>query len=921
MVKGQPKFNILRDEPLTNKEADRFGYSDIAEKITDIIKNVKPPFTIGLYGQWGSGKTSICQLVENDLKEIDGFKVFYFDIWKYEKDSFRRQFLIQLDENLKLGLNFKSKLNQDLSILDPTQGEVKIDKKIILNPIGTVLILLCLVSLLLLIGTFLFQRLNQEWIRLLSSILFSSTFSGFVLQALVNSIVRVQKTITFYKTDSAEGFEERFSEVLNKIKNKKLLVIIDNLDRLTSENAISVLSDIKTFLAKDRSCNNTIFLIPCDNKAINDHLHKIYDSNFDADEFLRKFFNLTFKIPRLLDLELDDYILEKLKETKIPEFQENLPLSFLMMQAFRDNPREIIQFINSLTTLYLLAKHRGLIEVLNNIQFLAKILVIRQKWPIEYTEIENKILRTGLKLDEIVCEYDIKIEKYKNLWDFVQITSSIQTDTPDIFFSLQKSKQKETLPDWGSFILSAEEKRYKDLEHIYKEIKKNNNIPKLNSLLRDYLRKNKKNDTKILNVFISVVKILSINEKELLEDFKEFLSYSFEILNNPGIYIMNINDINFINLLSEKAIDTIPKEFYDKFLYTIIKVLTSTKNANQPSIDFNKGIELFELLSLDSIWSRIKKHHGSLEEAKNKFIQIINVNELINSDKRNELLNKFTNFILNIQPVTPLILPLSLNKINEIIINPAIGEDVWQVLKTTEKLLDKIQHPEAPDSFYITSVQNFSTTIINKYSQTTDWIKREILIKITFSLKEIKKNSLGGQLNNLIVDFISNINNPDERILNIISKEKFIEIIQKESIFKNAVIDRTKSLPDIFIRYDLKEYFSEQEIDAIIKSLIYNHEQILKFLEYLDFKLDENSRKWLIESMINVINNIPLEFFDKWLTAIKRLKINNYPDLIEKLRISLKETKQKGGEFNNLIKNFVSKNKKLFEGIVDELIK
>jgi len=77
------KFNILKDEPLTNKEADRFGYSDIADKLINIIENVKPPFTIGLYGEWGSGKTSICKLVEKNLEKDKKFKVFYFDVWKY----------------------------------------------------------------------------------------------------------------------------------------------------------------------------------------------------------------------------------------------------------------------------------------------------------------------------------------------------------------------------------------------------------------------------------------------------------------------------------------------------------------------------------------------------------------------------------------------------------------------------------------------------------------------------------------------------------------------------------------------------------------------------------------------------------------------------------------------------------------------
>jgi hypothetical protein len=73
--------------------------------------------------------------------------------------------------------------------------------------------------------------------------------------------------------------------------------------------------------------------------------------------------------------------------------------------------------------------------------------------------------------------------------------------------------------------------------------------------------------------------------------------------------------------------------------------------------------------------------------------------------------------------------------------------------------------------------------------------------------------------------------------------------------------------------------------------------------------------------MINVINQMPLEMFGDWLVAIKKLKITDYSDSIENFRIQLKNAKQKGEEFNNKIKDFVSKNKKLFKGIVEELTK
>jgi len=445
------------------------------------------------------------------------------------------------------------------------------------------------------------------------------------------------------------------------------------------------------------------------------------------------------------------------------------------------------------------------------------------------------------------------------------------------------------------------------LKDLYTKTKNNNKIQELNYLLTDYYKKNKENKTKLLNVFISIVKILESEEQ--LEDFKEFLLYSFEILDEPNIYIGSINDINFANLLNENAIRIIPKEFYDRFLSTIISVLTSIKDANQPAIELSKGIELFQLISVDLIWTRVEKHYNSLEDAKNRFIQIVNVNEIINNA---DGLNKFISFILDAKPITTRVLPASLNKINEIIIHPSIGESVWQILEAIKQLLDKIQHPDTPDAFYITSVQNISNTIIDRYNQILDWTKRSVLIKIAIILRKIKGNSSMNQLTNIISNFIGDINNSINNIVDSISKKELINLIESEQEIKNKIPSRSKSLPDIIIQYDLRKYLTDQEIQGIFNSLISYHERFIQFLKYLKFELPEDSKKWSVQSMIGAINSVPEQIFEEWLDYLSKLKLTDYPPFISDLYSQLKSAKNRGEIFNEKVKAFVKKNKKIF---------
>ena len=71
--------------------------SPLTEYLTNIITNSQSPFTIGIYGDWGTGKTTIMQYVENtlkqkmnqDLKSKKKLTIIpvWFNAWRYEKEN------------------------------------------------------------------------------------------------------------------------------------------------------------------------------------------------------------------------------------------------------------------------------------------------------------------------------------------------------------------------------------------------------------------------------------------------------------------------------------------------------------------------------------------------------------------------------------------------------------------------------------------------------------------------------------------------------------------------------------------------------------------------------------------------------------------------------------------------------------------
>ena len=57
------------DSPAIDPGTDLLGVASYAEKLADFIRTINPPFTIGIYGEWGSGKTSFVKLAESFLKD------------------------------------------------------------------------------------------------------------------------------------------------------------------------------------------------------------------------------------------------------------------------------------------------------------------------------------------------------------------------------------------------------------------------------------------------------------------------------------------------------------------------------------------------------------------------------------------------------------------------------------------------------------------------------------------------------------------------------------------------------------------------------------------------------------------------------------------------------------------------------------
>lgn len=447
---------FLSDEPCTQADKIRFGHEAYVEAIQDAVATCPTPFAIGLYGKWGTGKTTVLQALKSRLhnKTHSGrhFRVCLFDAWKYsEEASFRRQFLAVLNEQLDLHWDLDK-------LLYRPKEEQKFDVHALLRNLWIVPLTVAVIAGVVSVTYWIAGRLGGTEIA--NSIL-SGAIAGIlgILLFVVGVVFDVVKMSAYRVTQpllfAPEQFEGEFTHMLRKagVSDARCLVIlVDNLDRCAPDAAVGTLRTIKTFLEHE----GCVFVVACDEEALVSHLTKEgdYKEEADAKEFLRKFFQATIRVEPLL-ADLRDFASE---QVAVANLQSDV--ARVVYAASPRDPRRIIQFLNRLTlVLYLLQAREssGRLpsgEVASRQAYLAKILLINELWP-RFTKdclIHPELLALAdqcIGQQSPVEEYPPlqqyfgssarQTKDYAGLYEFLQSTLDIKVEDPRPFLSLQRS--------------------------------------------------------------------------------------------------------------------------------------------------------------------------------------------------------------------------------------------------------------------------------------------------------------------------------------------------------------------------------------------------------------------------------------------------------------------------------------------------
>ena len=384
---------------------DYLDFNSYAATLADLIENTQTPLTVGVFGAWGSGKTTLMGMIESSLKDSEKnsepkrFKLVRFDAWKYYKeDALWRAMLLRVLDALRSEVKGAAELKEIENLEQRLYRDVEWKEK---------------------------GGLTVDWPKLAKAGASGALKLSFAFVPGVSTVVEAVKAaqgaigkgdvagdvssiaeafqrdvMVHHRTqlNNIEQFQTEFGRLVKTHFSKtRLVIFVDDLDRCLPEKAIEVLEAIKLFL----DVEGCVFVLGIDQEVITRGLEARYkdliangDSPKFSTQYIEKLIQLPFHLPPIEAREISSY----LKALNVAWPHDDCAQVFA--EALSPNPRQIKRTINVFMLLWKLAERRysslgGKVTPLR----LAKVVILQTAYPAVFDHLKsNGLLLKQLEL-------------------------------------------------------------------------------------------------------------------------------------------------------------------------------------------------------------------------------------------------------------------------------------------------------------------------------------------------------------------------------------------------------------------------------------------------------------------------------------------------------------------------------------------
>ncbi|MFA0809454.1 KAP family P-loop NTPase fold protein [Microbulbifer epialgicus] len=307
----------------TESKKDYLNFGEVSQLAVDILTSDDMlPVSVGVFGNWGAGKSSLLELIEAELeRDQKDWIVIKFDAWLYQGYDDARAALLEV-----IASALTKAAGEDENLLDKAK------------------------SLLSRVNGFRLMGLFAEGGALLSGVPTGGLLAR-SMNSIGNAMDGIQDAEEYEELQKlgkegkkeAEGllkakpkksppqqikaFRKEYEELLKEL-GKPLVVIIDNLDRCLPANAIHTLEAIRLFLF----LTNTAFIIAADEEMIRSSVADYFKGASDRHQidYLDKLIQVPIRVPKAGVREIRSYLFmlyaidQRLPEDKLEELRKGL---------------------------------------------------------------------------------------------------------------------------------------------------------------------------------------------------------------------------------------------------------------------------------------------------------------------------------------------------------------------------------------------------------------------------------------------------------------------------------------------------------------------------------------------------------------------------------------------------------------------
>ena len=397
------KLRLLPDVPLgegVSSDQDGLRFDQYANILARVALDTPEPFTIGVYGGWGSGKTSLMRMMADFVAKENNAVPVWFNAWRYEKEE---HLIIPLLATIITEIDAETNKEKS-TIIDP---EIKKGAKSFRDALRGVLY-----------GVSIKGKIGVPGI--------TDAELSISPKDMVDRYEKLNEVATERLLDQSLYFRSftKLDEITKGGKGPRLVVFIDDLDRCFPDKAVALLENIKLVLNQP----NIAFVLGIAPKIIQAYLRAKYKKEYDIDnslydDYLDKLVQLPFQIPDVKQ-NIEDYVRGLLKRDEVfgeisdEDFEEEYePLISICGPACKNNPRAIIRFLNRL--LLLKQVHEARVGTTVSLVHFGITNALQMKWQTVWAacqrnwEIPDKSGNTQLFCEQIIEILTPKAKKKK----------------------------------------------------------------------------------------------------------------------------------------------------------------------------------------------------------------------------------------------------------------------------------------------------------------------------------------------------------------------------------------------------------------------------------------------------------------------------------------------------------------------------